>query len=552
MDSKAKEPKQGIFLLITLFLCTIALFSGCNQQKAIEKKMADDPVIQSVFSKNEIKDLARIRLMIDKMVIGQTGESDTKTAYEKFISSLGKVETAAEISGKIPLSHDSLVHIIKATPTLQEIWKIWDIKEKTQFTDIDLNYSGKVMVFLKQLSKKNANYNAVLEGIENAGGISPTVVSDFLMIPARYNWESEAEKLYATVIFVILTNKTITRADIYLQRAIKLLQDFNSDSALFWVDKAIAIDSTNLAALRNKAGIMIVTNKHAEALGLYTKCIGIDPEIAEDWKMAGMLNDYLGNTGEAARCYSQATALYNRQQESGNKQKIHVAKVNKAMVMRLNNLENEARQMFEELINQNPADSTIAKLSMRSKQDCLNDLKPYQTHGGYKERPIITIKNTADYSQTFIDEFKKGMIGYKTIHFDKNKIIINGTHIEYFPDFIPIGQKITLQGKNEANQVELEFTRINQTSIRYSFKVESDDAKQLDESGEAHLQSSFFYGDEIMVDNKTNKSYSGHDFIDKQTGTLIKIVEGDDGGLLASISSAQLGKRECPVLSSEK
>ena len=221
------------------------------------------------------------------------------------------------------------------------------------------------------------------------------------------------------------------------------------------------------------------------------------------------------------------------------------------MMLLMINQESESRQLFNELIIENPADSTIAKLSKRSKQDYLNDLKPYQTHGGYKERPIITIKNTADYSQIFIDEFKKGMIGYKTIHLDKNRIIINGTHVEYFPDFIPIGQKITMKGKNDANQVELEFTRINQTTIRYNFKFGSDDARQLAENGEAHLQSTFFYGDEIMVDDKTNKSYSGHDFIDKQTGTLIKIVEGDEGGLLATVSSSQLGDRKCPVLNGE-
>ncbi|MCA1760877.1 MAG: hypothetical protein LC658_14010, partial [Bacteroidales bacterium] len=261
--------------------------------------------------------------------------------------------------------------------------------------------------------------------------------------------------------------------------------------------------------------------------------------------------DYMGNADEASRCYSHAIMLYNRQLESGNKQKIQNAKVNKAMVLLLNNQKNDGLQLFKELMNENPADSTVAYLSRRSKQDYLNDLKPYQTHGGYKEKPIITIKNSADYSQTFIDEFKKNMLGYKTIHLDKNRIIINGTHVEYFPDFIPIGQRITMKGKNGVIGVELEFTRINQTTIRYKFKVESDAANQFIESGEAHLQSSFFFGDESIVDEKTGKGFFGHDFIDSQTGTLIKIVEGEKSGLLATVSSAQLGKRKCPVLNGE-
>lgn len=548
MNSKAKQTKQSVYLPFALLLCMVALFNGCNQQKVLENKMGSDPVIKAVFNKNEIKELAGIRLMIDKMVLTQTGETDTKTAYEKFIASVGKVKTANEIPDKIPLSHDSLVQIIKANPTLQEIWKIY---EKPQFNDISLNMKGKGMEFLKQLSKENANYISVLEGIEGAGDISPSVISDFLMIPARYNWESEAEKLYATIVLVILTPQSVSKADLYLQKAVKLLQDFNSDSALIWVDKAIAIDSTNLAALRNKAGIMIVTNKHSKALDLFTKCTAIDPEIAEDWKMAGMLNDYTGNADEASRCYNQSIILLNRQLKSVNKRKIHNAKVNKAMVLLMNNQENESRQLFKELLNENPADSTVANLSRRSKQDYLNDLKPYQT-GGYKEKPKITIKNSADYSQTFIDEFKKNMLGYKTIHLDKNKIIFNGTHIEYFPDFIPIGQKITMKGKNDAYQVELEFTRINQTTIRYNFKAESDAANQFAGNGEAHLPPYFFYGDESIVDKATGKGFFGHDFIDSQTETLIKIVEAEENKLLAIISSQLFGKTKYPVLFPEK
>jgi hypothetical protein len=144
------------------------------------------------------------------------------------------------------------------------------------------------------------------------------------------------------------------------------------------------------------------------------------------------------------------------------------------------------------------------------------------------------------------------MLGYKTNHLDKNKIIINGTHVEYFPGFIPIGKKITMKGKNEDSQVELEFTRINQTTIRYNFKAETDAANHFTENGEAHLPISFFFGDESIVDEKTGKGYFGHDFIDSQTGTLIKIVHTEENELRAIISSQRFGKSKCPVLFPEK
>ena len=347
-------------------------FIACNQQKVMENKLGSDPIIQSVFSKKEISDLATIRLLVDNMVIAKTGETDTKQAYEKFIGYLAESKNAGdELTNKITLPHDSLIVIIAENPTLQEIWRIENYPPMKSFS---INRDGKVIEFLKQLSIENSNYKAVLEGIEIAGDVSPTVISDFIKIPEHYNYDSEAEKLYATAILVILTNKSISIDDMYLQRAVEQIQSFNPDSALFWLDKAIAKHTSNPAVYANKAGIMIGKNKHTQALELINNCIGIAPENAEYWKIGGLLNDYLGNTNEATRCYKECIALYNSQLKSNSKQIIYTAKLNKALVLILNNQENEGRMLFEELLKEYPGDSTIEQLSKRKKEDFINDL----------------------------------------------------------------------------------------------------------------------------------------------------------------------------------
>ncbi|WP_167605429.1 M56 family metallopeptidase [Maribellus sediminis] len=205
-----KKAKYKILVLapvaLVLFLF-IAGVNGLNQRKVLYRNLKKDPVISKVFSKDEIKDLVELRLMTDEMVINTTGESDTKIAYQKFNELLSSKNTGEEVEGIITVPHDSLVTVVKSHPALLEIYDV----SNSNYMSFSINRQGKVMEFLQELSKQNGVYKNVLERIEIAGDISPSNISSFIKEPEKYNMESEAERLYASIIYGFLSNEIILK-----------------------------------------------------------------------------------------------------------------------------------------------------------------------------------------------------------------------------------------------------------------------------------------------------------------------------------------------------
>jgi len=203
-----KKAKYKILVLapvaLILFLF-IAGVNGLNQLKVLYRNLKKDPVISKVFSKDEIKDLVELRLMTDEMVVNVTGDPDTKIAYQKFNELLSSRSTMKEVMEAITIPHDSLVVLVKSSLALLQIYDV----SNAPTMNFSLNREGKVMEFLKDLSKLDSIYSDVLNGIEIAGDISPSTISSFIMEPYKYIMERESERLYASIIYGFLSNKII-------------------------------------------------------------------------------------------------------------------------------------------------------------------------------------------------------------------------------------------------------------------------------------------------------------------------------------------------------
>ncbi len=195
-----------LFMIITIIGCT-------TDQKVMQLKLMKNNAINKTFSNKEIKDLAKLRLIVDNMVQNYTGETDTKTAYENYIQYLAETTIIGEIKNKIELPYDSLVQAINQNITFQEIWGIDTLNNNSYH--LRLNTSGKVIKFIASLSEENSNYSNIMETIEIAGDVSPATIADFIKLPEHYNWNSEAEKLYASIILPILCNKPVRKNQNY-------------------------------------------------------------------------------------------------------------------------------------------------------------------------------------------------------------------------------------------------------------------------------------------------------------------------------------------------
>jgi hypothetical protein len=193
--------KSNVFLVLMLF----AISSGAQSLKDITRSLNKNNAISKTFTRKEIKDLANLRVIIDNEIYKTTQEKDSKTAYEKYFQYLSNSKTPDEIRKKINIPCDSLEVKISKNNTFQEIWNITRLENNDIY--LSLNRSGKIMDFFVNLSKGNPFYSKLLETIEITGDISPGMMLFHLKSPnPNLNLENDANKLFASIILVILCN----------------------------------------------------------------------------------------------------------------------------------------------------------------------------------------------------------------------------------------------------------------------------------------------------------------------------------------------------------
>lgn len=242
-ESKFRKTKYRILAVFPLFiilLVVIACINGSNPYNVKTKEMVEDRVIRSTFNRGEIRDLAQLRVMTDQMIQRRTGSTNMREAWNLYVKELAAVKTAGKIADQIDLPHDSLVDVISENKTFREIW---NVNKTSVHSGFSLNRDGKIMAFIQHLSEVNSHYSTVLEGIEIAGDISPVSFGDFITNNELYHLENEAERLYATVLLIMLNNPPYLRSDQYHDAALQLIKENRFDSALVFLDKALAMDA---------------------------------------------------------------------------------------------------------------------------------------------------------------------------------------------------------------------------------------------------------------------------------------------------------------------
>ncbi len=383
-----KKAKYKILVLapvaLVLFLF-IAGVNGLDQRKVLYRNLKKDPVISKVFSKDEIKDLVELRLMTDDMVVNVTGEPDTKIAYQKFNESLSSKSTK-EVMEAITVPHDSLVVLIKSSPALLHIYDV----SNASTMNFSLNLEGKVIEFLRELSKRDSIYSDVLNGIEIAGDISPSNISSFIKEPEKYNMESEAERLYASVIYGFLSNPIIKRNDkFHDNKAVELnskgggiiLSD--PEGALDLFNQALEIEPNLPTALMNSVNIYIKLHEFEEAKQRLRKLTELRSEEPEYWRVLGLVYDLEGDTQNAMRMYEKSFQLYEDKLDANDSEKLYIVKLNLAsLYMLMGNVE-KGRELYDDLKRENPDRSDfIDALKNSTKEEMLSDLQ-----GDYKKSP---------------------------------------------------------------------------------------------------------------------------------------------------------------------
>lgn len=171
----------------------------------------------------------------------------------------------------------------------------------------------------------------------------------------------------------------------------------------------------------------------------------------------------------------------------------------------------------------------------------------------------IYIKDTTEYSKTFIEELKT--MGFsEPVQIIHNSIII-GADTTLFPEDLKINRKTVFRGSDKNGRTyELVTTRINQTTIVFSLFINNDNKTVLPiESGEASLSAVCIYGSENDEDKLTGDSYGCYEYWKKENdcwcSVRIGIGKNKNGKQRAKVAylcdDRELSLDDCPTLLTE-
>jgi hypothetical protein len=148
-----------------------------------------------------------------------------------------------------------------------------------------------------------------------------------------------------------------------------------------------------------------------------------------------------------------------------------------------------------------------------------------------KIKTEIVVKNKADYSEIFIQGLRE--LGYEKFELKDSLLLINGKDTAYFPETPKIGKQLVLTGRKGNLAIALTVKRINYTTVDYKIEMVEFGKTSHNQSGQADIISSFFFGAESDESEKTGNGYFVTEFTeytDKDCYTFIRLGYEDETG----------------------
>lgn len=147
------------------------------------------------------------------------------------------------------------------------------------------------------------------------------------------------------------------------------------DSAIFYFDKALEIDSAYDVAYENKCNIYSSRKDFKTALEVSEKANSNIPDFAEGWFYSGLLEDKLGDSLKAIECYKQSIKIFDeRISNADNPKSIKANKLNRAIAYILIGQENKGRNAIKELLKNDPSDAFIEEFTKLNKDEIVKRL----------------------------------------------------------------------------------------------------------------------------------------------------------------------------------
>lgn len=142
-------------------------------------------------------------------------------------------------------------------------------------------------------------------------------------------------------------------------------------------------------------------------------------------------------------------------------------------------------------------------------------------------KATVVVKNTADYSDAFIEGLREST-GFRKFNLEDSLLIVDNQDTILFPQSVKLGDEIQFTGRKGELAIALRVKRINYSTVSYVLEMVEFGKSHHNQKGTADLSSGFFLGSES--DEENGELYMVDEFIDQRDDCLLKIRIGNAPG----------------------
>ncbi len=183
---------------------------SCTSSKSTELK--SNKTISETFNESEIKDLQIIFDFFNGQICDakNSNNDSLNKCYEKYCSEIkSEMNLKGGFNPKIDYKKQLELYEKINKANFNKIWKIgksYNLRTKENLIDLELNYNGKYLDFLKKYGEENKTIHSYYESIKNSGDISPSTSAILILNYKLFEPSDIRSKLIIAIHYLTLND----------------------------------------------------------------------------------------------------------------------------------------------------------------------------------------------------------------------------------------------------------------------------------------------------------------------------------------------------------
>lgn len=208
-----------------ILFCLVSFVLSGNAQDSYFK-LSLDPELNTIYSKDEIKDLERLVYFVDEFVQDRTKEKKIKNAYAQFFKNWHEAIYEGKLTEPI-LEKEKYAILDTINPQVFE--SIWEFETDfnsivyrdsilTDFSGIKylkLKPRSRFLEYIKVKGKTSEFYNYFYQTMQDVGGISASMNIRYAENMINFDYNTIEDRLFAAIYILNLEVDVTNKLDVY-------------------------------------------------------------------------------------------------------------------------------------------------------------------------------------------------------------------------------------------------------------------------------------------------------------------------------------------------